>query len=225
MAVTGNQHRGDQNGSAGDTRRPPLQRSRSVRHSASFSSSSARRLSSSATRFLNAGSARYAAADFNQSRCGIAGEPDTYSPGSERARNPALRRRHDTLADTQMPRDADLPGQDHVVLDDRAAGNTDLRRQNHTPADADAVGDVHEVVDFRAGANPRFADGRPIDRAVRADLNVVFDDDGGGLGNLEVRAVGLSGEPEAVAADHDAVVKDDAMADDDSLANRRRERG
>ena len=41
----------------------------------------------------------------------------------------------------------------------------------------DAVRDLHEVVDLRAGADARLADRRPIDRRVRADLDVVFDDD------------------------------------------------
>ena len=43
---------------------------------------------------------------------------------------------------------------------------------------------------LRAGADPRLADRRPIDRRVRADLDVVFDDDAADLRNLVVRAVG-----------------------------------
>ena len=85
---------------------------------------------------------------------------------------------------------------------------------------ADAVRDLDEVVDLRAGANARFADRRAIDRRVGADLHVVFDDDVGVLRNLEMRAVGLLGEAEAVAADDGAVLDDDAVADDDALANR-----
>ena len=54
----------------------------------------------------------------------------------------------------------------------------------------------------------------PIDRRVGADLDVVFDDDVGVLRNLQVRAVGLPREPEPVAAEHRAVLHDDAVADD-----------
>ena len=124
-----------------------------------------------------------------------------------------------------MAGDADLPRQNHVVFDDRAARDADLRGEQHAAADADAVRDVHQVVDLRAGANPRLADRRPVDRTVRADLHVVFDDDGGGLRDLQVRAVGLLREAEAVAAEDDAVVEDDAVADDDALADRARASG
>ena len=66
----------------------------------------------------------------------------------------------------------------------------------------------------------RLADRRPVDRRVRADFNVVFDHDVGVLRNLQVRAVFLPGEAEAVAADDHAVVKRHAVADDDAIANR-----
>ena len=73
--------------------------------------------------------------------------------------------------------------------------------------------------------NPRLADRRPIDRRVRADLDVVFDDDVAVLRNLEMRAVRLLDEAEAVAADHRAVLHDDAMADDARARESRRARG
>ena len=53
----------------------------------------------------------------------------------------------------------------------------------------DAVRDLDEVVDLRAGADARLADGGTIDRRVRADLDVVFDDDVAVLRDLLVRAV------------------------------------
>ena len=88
------------------------------------------------------------------------------------------------------------------------------------PADADAVRNLHQVVDLGAGADARLADGRAIDRRVGADLHVVFDDDVGVLRDLQVRAVGLLDEAEAVAADHGAVLEDHAVADLHALANR-----
>ena len=66
----------------------------------------------------------------------------------------------------------------------------------------------------------RFADGRTIDRRIRAQLHVVFDDHGGDLRDLFVRAVAAADETVAVAADDDAVLQDDAVADRDALANR-----
>ena len=112
------------------------------------------------------------------------------APGIDRVRDAGLRRRDHALADRDVAGDADLPGQRHVVFDRRAAGDADLRREQHVAADRDAVRDLHEVVDLGAGADPRLANGRPIDRRVGADLDVVFDDDAADLRNLVVRAVG-----------------------------------
>ena len=109
------------------------------------------------------------------------------------------------------PVDAGLPGHHHVVVDRRAAGDADLRREQHVAADLHAVRDLHEVVDLGAGRDARLADRRTIDRRVRADLDVVFDDDAADLRNLQVRAVRPAREAEAVAADHGAVVHDDAV--------------
>ena len=72
---------------------------------------------------------------------------------------------------------------------------------------------------FGARADPRLADRRTIDRRVRANLDVVFDHDIAVLRDLEVRAVLLPREAVAVAADDDAVVQRDAIADDDALAD------
>ena len=110
-----------------------------------------------------------------------------------------------------MADDADLPRHHHVVVDRRAAGDADLCCEQHAAADGDAVRDVHQIVDFGAGADARLADRRPIDRRVGANLDVVFDDDVGVLRDLQVRAVLLLREPEAVAADDDAVVQDHAV--------------
>ncbi len=79
--------------------------------------------------------------------------------------------------------------------------------------DGDAVGDLHEVVDLGAGLDARLADRRTIDGRVRAELHIVFDDDGRDLRNLLVRAVAAADEAVAVAADDDAVLQDDAVAD------------
>ena len=108
---------------------------------------------------------------------------------------------------------------------DGAAGDADLRREQHALADGDAVRNLHEVVDLGAGADARLADRRPIDRGVGADLDVVFDDDVGVLRNLQVRAVRLLDEAEPVAADDRAVLHDDAMADPARARESRRARG
>ena len=135
------------------------------------------RCSRVATRCLSAGSWRKTADDFNQSRCGNRRIARDEGPGVNRVRNAGLRRGDDALAEVQVARDADLPGQHHVVVDDGAAGDADLRGKQDAPPDLDAVPDLHEVVDLGTGADAGLTNGRPIDRRIRADLDVVFDDD------------------------------------------------
>src|SRR4029453_761311 len=98
--------------------------------------------------------------------------------------------------------------------------DADLRREQHAAAHGDAVRDMYEVVYLRPCANPRLPDRWSIDRRVGADFDVVFDDDVGVLGDLEMRSVLLPGKPIAIAAEHRPVLKHDAVADDDPLADR-----
>ena len=216
-AAAGNDERERQARGGG---RAPDQRSDGVRHSASFSSSSAMRCSSSATRFLSDGSCRKTADDFSQSRFAMAGYPETNAPASTEFGMPVCAVAIDALAERQVAGDAHLPRQHDVVLDRRAAGDADLRGQQRPAPDRDAVRDLHEVVDLRARADARLADRGPIDRRVGADLHVVLDDQVGVLRDLGVRAVGPLDEAEAVAAEDGAVLHDDAVAEDDALADR-----
>jgi hypothetical protein len=82
------------------------------------------------------------------------------------------------------------------------------------------VGDLHEVVDLGASLDSRLAHGRTIDGRIRPQLHIVFEDDGGNLRNLLVRAVAAANEAVAIAADDDAVLQDYAIAKRAALANR-----
>src|SRR5262245_47059791 len=108
---------------------------------------------------------------------------------------------------------ADLTGQDHIVFHHRAPCDSDLGGQQHATTDCDAVRDLNQVVDLGAGANASLSYCRSIDRRVRANFDVVFDEDIGKLRDLQVRPICLLDEPEAVAPDHNAVVKDHAIPD------------
>jgi hypothetical protein len=82
------------------------------------------------------------------------------------------------------------------------------------------VRNLNEVVDLRACPDSRLANGRPIDRRVCPDLDVVFDREGTNLRDFFMRAVGAPREPKAVAADHGAILDDDAVANANAFANR-----
>src|SRR4030095_2198745 len=108
----------------------------------------------------------------------------------------------------------------HVIVDVSTAGDADLGGQQHVAADGDTVANLHEIVDLRARLDARFADRRTIDRRVRAQFHIVFDDDGGHLRDLFVGAVTATDEPVTVAADHDAVLQHDAIAERHALSDR-----
>ena len=79
---------------------------------------------------------------------------------------------------------------------------------------------LNHVVEFCAAADLCFADGGAIDGAMRLNFDVIADDRDSALAHLVPGAVGLAREAEAVAADYDAVLEQDAMADAAVLAYR-----
>src|SRR5262249_28517993 len=100
-----------------------------------------------------------------------------------------------------MSGDADLSGEDHIAPDFGTAAKADLRAQHRVFADIGGVADLYEIVDLRAAADARFADRGAIDRRVRADLHVVFQNDDARLHDLVIRAIGLFRVTEPVGAD------------------------
>src|SRR5690349_19284218 len=120
------------------------------------------------------------------------------------------------VADLLVAREADLPAHHDARAERRAAGHADLGGDEAARTDTAAVRDLDEVVDLRPAAD----DGRPergaVDGGVRADLDVVLEDDGADLRDLPV-AVREREIPEAVAADDRAGMDDDAVADADTL--------
>src|SRR5690606_38058379 len=105
--------------------------------------------------------------------------------------------------------DADAAG-DHTTLPDRrAAGDARSSRHRRVRPDAHVVGDLHEVVDLHAVLDDGVVDRAPVDRRVRADLDVVADDHRAELRHLDPAAVRETlREAEAVRADHGAGVHD-----------------
>src|SRR5262249_18555861 len=98
--------------------------------------------------------------------------------------------------------------------------DADLRRKERPGSDAHPVADLNEIVDFRPRVNARLSNRGPIDCRVRANLDIVLDDDVGMLWNLEVRTVRLLREPEPVASHASAVEHRPPVANDDALPNR-----
>ena len=66
----------------------------------------------------------------------------------------------------------------HVVANRRAAGNTHLSGDERMLPDDDAMRNLDEIVDLGARMHARLADRGPVNRRVRANFDVIFDDDG-----------------------------------------------
>src|SRR5690606_21922182 len=92
------------------------------------------------------------------------------------------------------------------------------RRHRGVRADANVVCNLHKVVDLDAVLDDGVVDRAAVDGRVRADLDVVADDDAAELRHLDPAAVReVLGEAEAVAADHRARVHDAAAPDPDPV--------
>ena len=79
-------------------------------------------------------------------------------------------------------------------------------------ADDHVVPDLHEVVDLGAFADPGAPEARAVDGGARADLHVVVDLHDAGLPHLAMASL-FKLVAEAIRADDDAGVQDDALAE------------
>src|SRR4029077_6928918 len=85
-------------------------------------------------------------------------------------------------------------------------------------ADARGMTDQDEVVKLGATSDAGFADGCAVNAGVGLNFDVVFQDGRAGLQHFVPSAVLLLGEAEAISADDDAVLQDDAIAEDAEFA-------
>ena len=87
-----------------------------------------------------------------------------------------------------------------------AAGDGGMR------ADDAVVADLNLIVELGALFDDRVVHRTAIDGGVRADLDIVGDDDPADLGDLDPASL-ILGEPEAVGPDHDAGMHDAVRTD------------
>ena len=118
----------------------------------------------------------------------------------------------DSVADGDVSDDARLAGEDDVVADASASGDAGLGNDEAMFADVDVVSDLDEVIDFGAFADDGSSEARAINGGVRADFDVIFDDDDSELGDFCMFTVDFF-EAEAIAADDGSGVEDNAIAD------------
>lgn len=125
----------------------------------------------------------------------------------------ALRGDDRAVAHCEMAGGADLAREDAVIADARGASEANLTAKHGVATDLGGVTDEDEIVDLCAAADTGFADGGAVDAGVGLDFDVVFKDGGAGLNHFVPGAVGIFCVAEAVAADDDSVLQNDAVAD------------
>ena len=115
--------------------------------------------------------------------------------------------------DADMIGDADLPADDYVVFNDRAAGKAGLRGDDDVLADLDVVTNMDQVVDLCPSANASFVKSAAVNGRVCANVDVVFDYQPADLRELLV-AAGLlvANVAEAFAAEHGTGLDSNSIA-------------
>ena len=100
------------------------------------------------------------------------------------------------------------------------ARDSRLRHDNHVLADVAVVRHVHQVVELCAAPYARLSQRAPIDRRIRADLNVVINHQRSLLRKRRIRArLRIAHISKSIRAQHHACVNHDPIADRCSRIN------
>src|SRR5262249_47505873 len=90
--------------------------------------------------------------------------------------------------------------------------NSGLCNYDTVSPDYDVMGDLNQIVDLCSLSDDRILKGSPVDGCVRADLNIVLNDNTAGLADL-VMTGRAHCESEPVLTDPHTGMKNDAIAD------------
>ena len=104
------------------------------------------------------------------------------------AHHTGLRADRRLIAKLEMPRDAGLRCDHAVITQPRAARKAHLAHHKAVTANNDVVSDVHEIINLRPLANDSGTEPASIDGCVRANLDVVVNNDISDLENLAMTA-------------------------------------
>jgi hypothetical protein len=107
---------------------------------------------------------------------------------------------------------SNLAANDGAVPDSATTGNSSLGGNHNIFADLDVVTDVHHVVDLRAPVNDCGIECSSIDRAICADVDVIFDQQTPDLGKELVTAALVANVTESGRAQYCSGLYDDAVA-------------
>lgn len=102
---------------------------------------------------------------------------------------------------------------DRAAADERPAGEARLRHDQGVFTDVTVVSDLHEVVDLGATSNARLVERRTVHRRIRADFDIVLDDDTTTMRHRDGAARLVRHVTESIRTEHDARLEDDAIPD------------
>src|SRR4051795_10578725 len=105
-----------------------------------------------------------------------------------------------------------LARQDDMIVKPGATGNTGLRDNNAAGTKVHVVPDLNQIIEHGAAANDRVRTSAAIDRGVRTDLHVVFDDHSAELRNPH-KTGRIHGKTETILPDPDPGIDADPVAD------------
>src|SRR5437868_4235971 len=140
--------------------------------------------------------------------------------GAHALRHHSARRDGRAIAYRDVLDGADLPGDHAAAPDLRAARKARLRRDHRVFAKLRVVAHLNEIVELDAAPQHRVCKAAAIDRAVRADLAIVFDAHATELQELHLPALFIRHETEAVCPDDRTGMDTDALADLRALIDR-----
>ena len=95
-----------------------------------------------------------------------------------------LAARFDAFADSKVPGHTGLTAKDNIIFHNSATRYANLGAQDAVFADDHVVGHLHEIINLGAFTDNRAAETSAIDRAVRADLDIVTNFNDANLGHL-----------------------------------------
>ncbi len=116
------------------------------------------------------------------------------------------------VADVCVVLDTCLAGHDDVIAGLAASGDADLAAQQVVWADLVIVADHNQVIDLGPFADPRGLEGCTVDRAIRADFDVVVDLEPASMWNLDMAAFDMA-IAETIAAENTSGVHLDPIAE------------
>src|SRR5689334_25423954 len=92
------------------------------------------------------------------------------------AKHAGLTRDLCTRSNSDVSANTGLSGENTTVPDLSRSCNSNLRHDEAKPSYSNVVSHLNEIVDFCSSSNRRVVDRSAIDRGVRSDLDIVFND-------------------------------------------------